>query len=158
MRYLKVIRKKCDEINALVNKMIVLTKSEYELSGGNESILPDEEIKNFIAENGEEYSNKGLQIDFSGEQAPQINISSAYFARLLANIADNSLKYKKGAQGRLQIELRRSDENTLLSFADGVQGGIAGQGEDVHAKRQRFGACHRQKNYNGCWRRSFRLQ
>ena len=104
MRYLKVIRKKCDEINALVNKMIVLTKSEYELSGGNESILPDEEIKNFIAENGEEYSNKGLQIDFSGEQAPQINISSAYFARLLANIADNSLKYKKGAQGRLQIE------------------------------------------------------
>ena len=89
MRYLKVIRKKCDEINALVNKIIVLTKSEYELSGGNESILPDEEIKNFIAENGEEYSNKGLQIDFSGEQAPQIKISSAYFARLLANIADN---------------------------------------------------------------------
>lgn len=122
MRYLKVIRKKCDEINALVNKMIVLTKSEYELSGGNESILPDEEIKNFIAENGEEYSNKGLQIDFSGEQAPQIKISSAYFARLLANIADNSLKYKKGAQGRLQIELRRSNEKTLLSFADGGQG------------------------------------
>lgn len=122
LRYLKVIRKKCDEINALVTKMIVLTKSEYELSGGNESIFPDEEIKNFIAANGEEYSNKGLRIAYSGEAVPPLKISSADFARLLVNIADNSLKYKKGAEGRLQIELYRSEEKTVLSFADNGQG------------------------------------
>ena len=122
LRYLKVIRKKCDEINALVTKMIVLTKSEYELSGGNESVLPDTEIKNFIAANGDEYRNKGLQIAYSGEPVPLLKISSADFARLLVNIADNSLKYKKGAEGRLQIELRRSEEKTILSFADNGQG------------------------------------
>lgn len=36
--------------------------------------MPDEEIKNFIAENGEEYSNKGLQIDFSEENSRQVLI------------------------------------------------------------------------------------
>ena len=122
LRYLKVIRRKCDEINALVTKMIVLTKSEYELSGGNESILPDEEIGKFIAANGEEYRGKGLRILYTGEPVPPLKISSADFARLLVNIADNSLKYKKGAEGRLQIELRRSGGKTTLSFADDGQG------------------------------------
>lgn len=123
LRYLKVIRKKCGEINALVTKMIVLTKSEYELSGGNESVSPDTEIRNFIAANGDEYRNKGLQIVYSGgEPVPPLKISSADFARLLVNIADNSLKYKKGAEGRLQIELHRSEEKTILSFADNGQG------------------------------------
>ena len=101
--YLKVIRKKCDEINALVTKMIVLTKSEYELSGGNESVLPDAEIRAFIAANGDEYRSRGLRISYAGEEAPPLKISAADFARLLTNIADNSLKYKNGAEGRLQI-------------------------------------------------------
>ncbi len=122
LRYLKVIRKKCDEINALVTKMIVLTKSEYEISDGNESVFPDAEIKNFVAANGDEYRNKGLRIDYSGESVPDLKISSADFSRLLVNIADNSLKYKKGAEGRLQIELHRSEEKTILSFADNGQG------------------------------------
>lgn len=120
--YLKVIRKKCDEINALVTKMIVLTKSEYELSGGNESVLPDAEIRAFIAANGDEYRSRGLRISYAGEEAPPLKISAADFARLLTNIADNSLKYKNGAEGRLQIELRRAEGKTVLSFADDGQG------------------------------------
>lgn len=122
LRYLKVIRKKCDEINALVTKMIVLTKSEYELSGGNESISPDTEIKSFIAANGDEYLNKGLQILYSGESVPLLKMSAADFTRLLVNIADNSLKYKKGEEGRLRIEVRRFEGKTGLAFADDGQG------------------------------------
>lgn len=122
LRYLKVIRRKCDEINALVTKMIVLTKSEYELSNVNESVLPDAEIKNFIAANGEEYRNKGLQIFYSGESVPKLKISAADFSRLLVNIADNSLKYKNGAEGRLRIDLHCSEGKTVLAFSDDGQG------------------------------------
>lgn len=121
-RYLNVIRKKCDEINALVTKMIVLTKSEYEFSHGNESILPDTEIKNFISASGDEYRNKGLQIYYEGGPVPPLKMSAADFARLLVNIADNSLKYKKGEKGWLRIELRRSEDKTVISFADSGQG------------------------------------
>lgn len=60
LRYLKVMRKKCDEINALVTKMIVLTKSEYELSSGHERVLLDTEIKNFIAVNVAENLFRGF--------------------------------------------------------------------------------------------------
>ena len=122
LRYLKVIRKKCDEINALVTKMIVLTKSEYELSGGGGSVAPDAEIKRFLAANGGEYRGKGLRISFDGGTAPALKISPGDFARLLTNIADNSLKYKKGAEGSLEIALRHADGRTVLTFADCGQG------------------------------------
>ena len=49
-------------------------------------------------------------------------MSAADFARLLVNIADNSLKYKKGEKGWLRIELRRSEDKTVISFADSGQG------------------------------------
>ncbi len=117
-RYLQGIRRKCGEINALVTKMIVLTKSEYELANENGRIFPDEEIRNFLAANGEEYLSEGLRIVYSGGKTPALKISPEDFTRLLRNIADNSLRYKKSEEGSLTIRLSHVDGRTELSFAD----------------------------------------
>ena len=97
-----------------VEKLIGLTGSKLRKKRNH--------IKRFLAANGGEYRGKGLRISFDGGTAPALKISPGDFARLLTNIADNSLKYKKGAEGSLEIALRHADGRTVLTFADCGQG------------------------------------
>ena len=121
-RYLEGIKRKCLEIDALVSEMIVLTKSEYELAENTEEINVNSVIENFISEHNDEYAERGIKINCSLNSVLNIKCSQNDFIRVLANIADNVAKYKKGACGRLHITLDEKDSDIILNFADNGQG------------------------------------
>lgn len=117
-KYLQTIKRKCAEINLLVGKMILLTKTEYELSACEETIDVAAEINKFLAEEREIYAEKGLKISFTVKAPMQIKCTKENFARILENLADNSLKYKTGEIGNLDILLKSDDDITSLVFSD----------------------------------------
>ena len=121
-RYLEGIKRKCLEIDALVSEMIVLTKSEYELAENTEEINVNSVIENFISEHNDEYAERGIKINCSLNSVLNIKCSQNDFIRVIANIADNVAKYKKGACGRLHITLDEKDSDIILNFADNGQG------------------------------------
>lgn len=117
-QYLSVIRRKCDEINVLVNKMIVYTKSQYEYSQGGGEIKPSEEIKAFLKEEQENYEKQGLLVHYEGDSSRVIKMNKEDFYRVLANLIGNAAHYKKGGTGNLYVKTEENDEELSLSFSD----------------------------------------
>ncbi len=117
-KYLLTIRRKCADIDSLVKKMIMLTKTEYELSSCNETIDVASAVNSFLKEEAERYAEKGLNVSFTAKSYPKIRCTKENFARILGNIADNSLKYKKGERGELNVLLTENDKHYILVFSD----------------------------------------
>ncbi len=117
-KYLQTIKRKCAEINSLVQKTILLTRTEYELSACDESISVATETQLFLKEEVAIYSEKGLEISFTAQANPQIKCTKENFARILENIADNSLKYKKGEKANLDIAVLQDENKYFLEFTD----------------------------------------
>ena len=51
-----------------------------------------------------------------------VQLDRNQFPRVLDNIVENSIKYKKGSTGRLQISMVENDKDISLFFADNGQG------------------------------------
>ena len=60
-KYLRTIKRKCSEIDSLVKKTILLTRTEYELSACDERIDLASEINDFLKEESDGYAEKGLK-------------------------------------------------------------------------------------------------
>lgn len=118
--YLEGIKRKCAEIDSLVSKMIILT--EYELAENTEEINVNAVIEKFIADGGDEYTERGIEITCSLNTVLNIKCSQSNFIRVLTNIADNAVKYKKDVSGQLNITLYETDGEIRLDFADNGQG------------------------------------
>lgn len=121
-KYLQTIKRKCVEINSLVQKMILLTRTEYELSSCNEMTDVAAGINTFLKEEAERYAENGLDISFTETASLQVRCTKENFLRILENIADNSQKYKRGECGTLAIALSQSETETLLTFSDNGAG------------------------------------
>lgn len=120
--YLEGIKRKCAEIDSLVSKMIVLTKSDCEFTENTEEININAAIENFITESGVDYSDRGVEITCSLNTVLNIKCTQDDFGRVLTNIADNAVKYKKDERGRLHITLDENADEIRLGFADNGQG------------------------------------
>lgn len=121
-KYLQTIKRKCAEIDSLVQKTILLTRTEYELSDCDETSDAAAEINAFMKEEANLYAEKGLKISFTSTASIQIKCTKENFLRLVENIADNSLKYKNGETGTLAITLSQTDTETFLTFSDNGAG------------------------------------
>lgn len=117
-KYLQTIKRKCGEIDSLVKKMILLTRTEYELSTCDEIIDVAAETESFVGRESGGYAEAGLNVSFVSSASAQIKCTRENFARILENIADNSLKYKNGEKGNLVITSVQNEDMYSLTFAD----------------------------------------
>lgn len=119
--YIKKIDKTASEMKELIDQLFLYSKLDV-----------DKEDFNFVKTNVTDYFNdcvvdlkpmyksRGLDINLYNElnYATFINIDLIHFQRVILNIINNSLKYKKKDIGRLDIYLEEKIDNIVIRFKD----------------------------------------
>lgn len=117
-KYLETIKTKAGELEHIVSQLFLFSKME--LGEYPESLCElrlDETIMDAVSAVQEEYRKKGLFIAVKLEPVTMY-ADPVQLRRIVANILENSLKYKNKEQGNMQISLRRRENGCQLSFAD----------------------------------------
>lgn len=106
-RYLDTVRKKVKDIDRLVSQLFLFSKLELdEYPVEIASVRLDEMAVMLIQENRNEYIERGLNIELTGDSTQVIvKADPEQLHRVLVNIMDNSAKYKVNDVGHLYIEV-----------------------------------------------------
>ena len=104
-RYLKTIQAKTDDIDHLVAKLFLFSKMDMgDYPDYPEELDAGEEINDFVEASREDYLNRGLDVkvrdDLTGNP---IYVDPTQFRSILANLLDNSVKYKNKDRGSATI-------------------------------------------------------
>lgn len=75
----------------------------------------------------------GMKLVFSNQcdEPANVKIDRLQFQRILSNLVDNSIKYKKDAPGRIEITLRSAGTNIEIQFSDDGRGIAAEDAEKI---------------------------
>ena len=115
-RYLRTIRTKAEDIDRLVSQLFLYSK--LDLEGAPMEIRPirlDEFVSSFVEEAAPDSRIHGLEITAAQLDPVTVCADPEQVRRVLANILENSIKYKNKETGHLRITL---EESGLLVLAD----------------------------------------
>ena len=118
-RYLKVIQKKADVLERLVEQLLLLTKMDI-----GEKALPmkpiplSQLIEEFIEDNQLNWTKRGASFALDIEKNISISGSSLLLERIIENLVTNSLKYKVESMVHIQIVLRKEGNAVVLTIID----------------------------------------
>lgn len=117
-RYLTTIKNKAEDLEHIVSQLFLFSKLELgEASGDRQPMRLDTCIADTVSGLQEEYRQKGL--DVALHLAPvTIAADPVLVQRIVMNILENSLKYKRKPRGKLDIQLDDKGEQAVLCFAD----------------------------------------
>lgn len=117
-KYLETIKQKAEDLAHIISQLFLFSKMELGECPELLCVLPlDKKISETVSGLQEEYRKQGLEIHM--DLAPvEISVDPVYLHRILMNILENSLKYKKEGQGNVWIRLEEIPEGCQLSFAD----------------------------------------
>lgn len=119
LNYLRIIKKKAEDIERLVSQIFTFSKldlEEYPMK--MEMVALDKEIENIVENYSTEYREKGLEISVNNLNKCVVEIDREQFLRVMLNIIDNSLKYKNGEVGHLSIDLEKNENSCKIVMAD----------------------------------------
>ena len=117
-RYLTTIKSKAEDIDRMVRQIFLFSKMELDDYPYSPVILRlDGEIKELVRDLGDEYREKGLQIETELSYA-SVRADPELLRRVLVNIMENSLKYKTKPNGMLRITLALEGPLCRLTLAD----------------------------------------
>lgn len=124
-RYLETIKGKAEDLAHIISQLFLFSKMELKEYPENPVLLSlDEKIMDIVSALKEDYARQGLTIHT--ELKPMnIYADPVDLHRIITNILENSLKYKKKEQGNMWICLEQTADGGRLSFADdgpGVSG------------------------------------
>lgn len=117
--YLETIKVKAGAIDRMLAKIFLFSKMELGEYPDNPELLHlDDEVRQLVRALGTEYEEKGLVLSV-GELVPAtVSADPDQLRRVLANIMENSLKYKTKGMGTLTISLQEEDRGYRLSLCD----------------------------------------
>lgn len=117
-KYLSTIKRKAEELEQMVSRILSYSKLEIENSARSpEPLQLDEILNSELDALSPDYAQRGLSIT-SKLEACTVVADPAELHSILINIADNSLKYKTTLYASLHISLKADEENCLLCFMD----------------------------------------
>ena len=116
--YLMSVKTKAEDLDQMISQLFLFSKMELgEYSDNMCSLKLDEKVEALVSDVRKEYENKGLHID---TKLTPITITAdpIQLDRVIVNIMENSLKYKKNETGTLRITLTKTKNFCVLSFDD----------------------------------------
>ena len=117
-RYLSVIKMKAEDLDHMVSQLFLFSKMELGDYPNNACPLRlEEKVEALASEAKAEYEEKGLRIETNLTPATVV-ADPVQFDRVIANIMENSLKYKERETGILRISIIKSETSCTLSFDD----------------------------------------
>ena len=118
-RYLLTVKARAEELERMVER--ILTYSRMELGQAPQNAGPlalDECLRAEISEVSADYAGRGLDISAQLEPFTAAAADAGELRQILLNIADNSLKYRRGERASLLVRLRDNGGSCTLSFTD----------------------------------------
>lgn len=117
-KYLTTIKAKAEELERMVARILAYSRMEMEAAPRNaEHLQLDAYLKSELDAIASDYAERGLTITY--RLVPFcIKADKEELRHLLANIADNSLKYKTNQHGVLHITMEDHGQACLLRFTD----------------------------------------
>lgn len=136
--YLEIIQTKTMLMNELVESLFLLSK----LDMGEEPIqMSPTNIANYlyewISQEQTKYQERGLTLHYNQEDAqqPLVQLDPLLFVRVLHNLCENSIKYRKTDHGNMKINLTSTTRDCILTLQDD---GIGASKEDIKHLFERF--------------------
>lgn len=118
-RYLETIKSKAKDIDHMLAKLFLFSKMELgEYFDNPEPLQLDDEVRQLVRALGAEYEENGLILSTGSLVPATVLADPDQLRRVLANIMENSLKYKTKATGNLKISLLEEDGGYRLSLCD----------------------------------------
>lgn len=120
--YLKKINGAANQMSELINELLLYSTLDMDNVSFN-FIKTDlvEYFKDCILEIESQYKSKNMNLLFTTDLSTgkaYANIDWIHFKRVVLNILNNSIKYKKAGEGNVHINLSEEDENYIIKFSD----------------------------------------
>lgn len=122
-RYLKVIQKKADVLERLVEQLLLLSKMDL-----GEKAIPLEKInlsrmaEEFIEDNQLNWKKQGAQFHLQIEENINALGSPLLLERIIENLVSNSIRYKVDPTVEVDVTVRKEKDTAILEISDNGPG------------------------------------
>lgn len=117
--YLTTIRDKSEDINHMVSQLFLLSKMEmddYPIQ--METLRFDRFLEDCVRADKPEMQRQGLDLTLEAKEPCWVTIDPKEFLRVIQNVENNSLKYRKKETVRLTLNLKKQDGWCTLTLGD----------------------------------------
>ncbi|MCK4295658.1 MAG: HAMP domain-containing protein [Candidatus Marinimicrobia bacterium] len=119
-RFLDIISKQVDRLNAIIEDLLGLSRIEQE-DEKSEIVFEKGKIKDIlevaIQDCISKASESNIKIDLTCEDNPVANINAPLFEQAAVNIIDNAIKYSEPGSS-IQVDAFQSEEEVIISVTD----------------------------------------
>ncbi len=125
-RYLRVIQKKTDVLERLIEQLFLLSKMEL-----GEKALPLETldlgdlVRSYVAENQLDWEKKGGKVAIDIAEPVPVAGNQLLLERVLGNLISNSIKYKTEDTVQIHIAVTAKENDAVLTLADDGPGVVS---------------------------------
>lgn len=122
--YLRTINNTADNMKRMVDNLFIFSKLDInKVPFYFKKINLVDYFNNYCREMENDLKKKGMTLIWAAHSAAAYAMLDVMqFDRVVFNILDNSVKYKKGNQGTIAISLEEQEDDILISFRDDGQG------------------------------------
>ncbi|MEJ8303225.1 HAMP domain-containing sensor histidine kinase [Saccharibacillus sacchari] len=119
-RYVSMIKTKAEDIDHMVSRLFLFSKMDLgDYPNYPEELDVREELESFFRAAAEEHGHEGLKIHIGKlEQGLTLHADPVQFRRVLANIVENSLKYKEQPEVTVSVEATRHNDTLRIAIED----------------------------------------
>lgn len=119
-RYVNMIKTKAEDIDHMVSRLFLFSKMDLgDYPNYPEDLDTREELESFFRAAAEEHGYEGLNINIGNlEKGLTLHADPVQFRRVLANIVENSLKYKERPQVTVSVEATRRNDTLRIMIED----------------------------------------